>query len=55
MKPRTSEACPWLPPRFPRRNAGASLKPALVAETLPEIDLFPPQKCGGLIEAWATP
>ena len=37
--------------RFPRRNAGASLKPNGGAARLESAATFPPQKCGGLIEA----
>ena len=37
---------------FPRRNAGASLKGHDVASVEPDACMFPPQKCGGLIEGW---
>ena len=36
---------------FPRRNAGASLKPEAHVRKMREEMRFPPQKCGGLIEA----
>ena len=38
-------------PGFPRRNAGASLKRPFDASRASVDAPFPPQKCGGLIEA----
>ena len=51
MKRRAGRDGDDLRPGFPRRNAGASLKPLFQRIAGLDSLWFPPQKCGGLIEA----